>query len=78
MIIVKKKMLCKTTTFGHALRVGGILYFQTATHEDFKERQKIIESMANFYPISHFVLVDSRRTPWTRQFLLLKVINSVE
>eukprot|EP00485_Elphidium_margaritaceum_P012449 CAMPEP_0202688036 /NCGR_PEP_ID=MMETSP1385-20130828/3577_1 /ASSEMBLY_ACC=CAM_ASM_000861 /TAXON_ID=933848 /ORGANISM="Elphidium margaritaceum" /LENGTH=212 /DNA_ID=CAMNT_0049342911 /DNA_START=191 /DNA_END=829 /DNA_ORIENTATION=- len=67
----------QTTVLGHGLKKGGILYLQCEGAKDRKQRIELINNIQSYYPESHFDLVESRRTPWTRQFLFLKVRNTV-
>lgn len=67
----------RTTVLGHGLKKGGILYLQCEGAKDRKEKLALIKSIQNYYPDTHFDLIESRRTPWTRQFLFLKVDDSV-
>ena len=62
----------ETTLFGHALKKGGLIYLQTEGAKNFRERTKLLKRVNEFYPDSHFSLIDTRRLSWTRQFLFLK------
>ena len=66
-----------TTTFGHSLKVGGLLYLQSEGAKSAKERQALIQKIHSFYPASHFVMVDSRRITFNRQFLFMKFDQTV-
>ena len=68
---------CKTTILGHGLKQGGLLYLQCEGAKDRKQKLALIKSIQDYYPETHFDLVESRRTPFTRQFLFLKVENTV-
>jgi len=72
------KATVATTIFGHALNVAGLLFVQTEGAENYKERTQLTNNIIEHYPESHFVLVESRRTPWGRQFLFIKVARTVE
>ena len=71
------KHKANTTTFGHSLKVGGLLYLQSEGAKSTKERQALIEKIHSFYPSSHFVMVDTRRIVFNRQFLFLKYDETV-
>ena len=72
-----KNARANTTVLGHGLKVGGVLYLQCEGAKDRKERLALIKSIQSYYPDTHFDLIESRRTPWTRQFLFLKVEDTV-
>ena len=62
----------KTTTFGHSLKVGGLLYLQSEGAKNVSERQALMKKIESFYPSTHFVMIGSRRITFNRQFLFLK------
>merc|ERR1712083_388062 len=66
-----------TTVLGHGLRKGGLLYLQCEGAKDRKQKLQLIQNIQSFYPDTHFDLIESRRTPWTRQFLFLKVDDTL-
>ena len=66
-----------TTVLGHGLRKGGLLYLQCEGAKDRKQKLALIQKIQSFYPDTHFDLIESRRTPWTRQFLFLKVDDTL-
>jgi len=74
----KMNDLCNTTIFGHSLKIGGILYLNVEGAKNYKERAKLMAKIESFYPSTHFVLINSRRTPWTRQFLFLKADTTIQ
>eukprot|EP01084_Bolivina_argentea_P109854 196254_1 len=72
-----KNAKIQTTVLGHGLKTGGLLYLQCEGAKDRKEKIALIRSIQSYYPETHFDLIESRRTPWTRQFIFLKVDNTV-
>ena len=72
-----KKHKANTTTFGHSLKVGGLLYLQSEGAKSTKERQALIEKIHSFYPSSHFAMIDTRRIVFNRQFLFMKYDETV-
>ena len=62
-----------TTIYGHALKQTGILYVVDRKIPGDIAGAQLRKKIWNLYPNTHFELIAERDTPWTTQFVFLKV-----
>lgn len=73
MITVDMDNYVQTTFAGHALKPTGIIYVMHKKLIDDISGAKLRQKIGNLYPNTHFELISERNTPWTTQFVFLKV-----
>ena len=70
------KMDCVSTTIcGHTLKPTGIIYVMHKKLSGDITGSKLRQKIGSLYPNTHFELISERVTPWTTQFVFLKIYS---
>merc|ERR1719384_1430103 len=63
----------QTTIFGNVLKKTGVIYVVAKKLQNDIVGEKLRTKIGRLYPNTHFELMEERDTPWTTQFIFLKV-----